>query len=108
MSLITYQACGDKKNGPNKRTDQSSRKIQLSDEEIANLSEVGIFSVSSKTLTEIVEYSHKVEEKVKAMKSEIKENIQGNNSEGKKTGTQMNDLEQREERNIQPEQSEET
>ena len=41
------------------------------------------------------------------MKSEIKQNIQGTNSKGKETGTQINDLEQKEERNIQPEQSEE-
>ena len=37
------------------------------------------------------------EEKVKAMKSEIKKNIQGASSEGKETGTQINDLEQKEE-----------
>ena len=42
------------------------------------------------------------------MKSEIKENIQGAHSEGKETGTQINDLEQKEEINIQPEQNEET
>ena len=36
------------------------------------------------------------------MKSEIKENVQGINTEGKETGTQMNDLEQKEEINIQP------
>ena len=59
-------------------------------------------------LTELVEYSQKIEEKVKAMKSEIKENIQRTNSEGKETGTQINGLEQKEEINIQPEQSEET
>ena len=57
-------------------------------------------------LTEIVEYGHKIEE-VKAMKSEIKENIQGTNSEGKETGTQIDNLEQKKERNIQPEQNEE-
>ena len=33
-------------------------------------------------LTEMAEYGHKVEEKVKAIKSEIK----GTNSEGKETG----------------------
>ena len=49
----------------------------------------------------MVEYGHKMEEKVKAMKSEIKENIQGANSEGKGTGTQINSLE-KEEINIQP------
>ena len=42
------------------------------------------------------------------MKSEIKENKQGTNSEGKETRTQINDLVQREEINIQPEQDKET
>ena len=59
-------------------------------------------------LTEMVEYGHKTEEKMKAMKSEIKENVQGTNSEGKETGNQINGLEQKEEKNIQPEQNEET
>ena len=45
---------------------------------------------------------------MKAMKSEIKENVQGTNSEWKETVTQINGLEQKEEINIQPEQSEET
>ena len=44
----------------------------------------------------MVEYDHEIEEKVKAIQSEIKENIQGANSEGKETGTQINDLEQSE------------
>ena len=56
----------------------------------------------------MVEYGHKTEEEVKAMESEIKKNIQGTNSEGKETGAQINDLEQKEEINIQPEQNEET
>ena len=42
------------------------------------------------------------------MKSEIKENVQGTNSEGKETRTQTNNLEQKEEMNIQPEQNEDT
>ena len=42
------------------------------------------------------------------MQSEIKRNIQGTNSKGKETGTQINNLEQKEEINIQPEQNEET
>ena len=58
-------------------------------------------------LTELVEYGCKLEEKMKAMKSEIKENIQGINSKGKETGTQINSLEQKEKINIQPEQNEE-
>ena len=52
-------------------------------------------------------YGHKIEEEVKAMPSEIKENIQGTNSKGKETQIQINDLEQKEEINIQPEKNEE-
>ena len=42
------------------------------------------------------------------MKSEIKENVQGTNNEGKETGTQINSLDQKVEINIQPEENEET
>ena len=42
------------------------------------------------------------------MQSEIKKNIQETNSEGKETGTQINNLEQKEEINIQLEQNKET
>ena len=42
------------------------------------------------------------------MKSEIKKNRQGTNSEGKEKRTQINDLEQKEEINIQSAQNEET
>ena len=52
-------------------------------------------------LTEMTEYRCKIEEEVKAMQSDIKKNIQGTNSEGNETGTQINDLEQKEEINIQ-------
>ena len=45
---------------------------------------------------------------MKAMLSEIKENVQGTNSDRKETRTQINDLEQKEEINIQPKQNEET
>ena len=59
-------------------------------------------------LTEMVEYGHKIEEKVKAMKSEIKENVHGTNSESKEIRTQINGLEEKEEISIHPEQNEET
>ena len=42
------------------------------------------------------------------MLSEIKKNVQGTNSEGKETRTQINGVDQKEERDIQPEQNEET
>ena len=59
-------------------------------------------------VTKMVECGRKIEEKVKAMPSEIKENVQGTNSDGKETGTQINGLDHKEERSIQPEQKEET
>ena len=59
-------------------------------------------------LTEMIEYERKIEEKMKAMQSEIKKYIQGTNSEWKETRTQISDLAQKEERNIQSEKNEET
>ena len=56
----------------------------------------------------MMEYGHKMGEKVKAMQSEVKKNIQRTNSKGKEIGTEINDLEKKEERNIQPEQNEKT
>ena len=78
------------------------------DEEIANLSDGEFKTLVIRTLTEMVEYGCKIQEKVKAIQSEIKKNIQGATSEGKETRAHINDLEQKEEITIQPEQNEET
>ena len=78
-------------------------KIQLSDEQIANLSDAPFKTLVIRMLTELVEYSRKWEEKMKAMENEMKENAQGINSDGKETRTQINGLEQKEEKHIQPE-----
>ena len=48
-------------------------------------------------LTELIELGSKMKEEMKAAQNEIKQNIQGTNSEGMETGTQINDLEQKEE-----------
>ena len=72
-------------------------KIELSNEEIANLSDAEFKTLVIKMLTEMIEYGPKIEDKMKAMQSEIKKNIEGTNSEGKKTGTQINNLEQKKE-----------
>ena len=56
----------------------------------------------------MVGYGHKLEEKVKAIQSEIKKTVLGTNSDGKETRTQINSLEQKEEINIEPEQNEVT
>ena len=87
---------------------KTPEKIQQSDKETANLSGAEFKTLIIRMLTEMVEYGHKTEEKVKAFKSEIKENVQGTNSDGKKTGTQINVVDQKEERNIQSKKNEET
>ena len=46
--------------------------------------------------------------KMKPMLRETKENVQGTNNDAKETGTQINSVDQREERNIQPKKNEET
>ena len=81
---------------------KAPEKIQLTNEEIVNLSDAQFKTLLIRILTELVEYGLKIEEKVKAMQSETKKNIQGTGSEGKETGTQINDMEQKEEINIHP------
>ena len=48
----------------------------------------------------MTEFDRKMKEEMKAIQSEIKENIQGTNNDREETGTQINDLEQKEEINI--------
>ena len=76
---------------------------ELSDKETDNLFDAEFKTLVIRMLTEMPVYGCKIEEEVKAMKSEIKKNIQRTNSEGKETGTQINDLEQKEKINIQSE-----
>ena len=72
-----------------KEQTRAPEKIQLSNEETANLSVAEFKTLVIRMLTDMVEYRHKIEEKVKAMKNELKENAQETNSEGKETGTQQ-------------------
>ena len=65
-------------------------------EEIASLSDADFKTLVIRMLTEMIDYGHKIEEEVKSMQSEIKKNIQGTNSEGKETGTQIRNLEEKE------------
>ena len=87
---------------------KAPEKLQLSNEEIANLSDAQFKTLVIRMLTELVEFGHKSDEKMKAMLKETKENIQGTNSDGKETRTQINSVDQKKERNIQPEKKEET
>ena len=82
--------------------------IQLSSEQIANLSDAQFKTLVIKKLTELVEFGQKLDEKMKAMLRETKKNVQGTNSDVKETGTQINSVDQKKERNIQPEKNEAT
>ena len=57
---------------------------ELSDKEIANLSDAEFKTLVIRMFTEMVEYGCNIEEEMKAMQSEIK----GTNSDGKETRTQ--------------------
>ena len=81
---------------------------QLSNEEIANLSDAQFKTLVIRTLTELVEFGCKLDEKMKAILRETKENVQGTNNDAKETGTQISNLEQKEEINIQLEQNKQT
>ena len=66
---------------------KAPEKIQLSEEEIANLSDVQFKTLVIKTLTELVEFVQKLDEKMKPMLRETKEDVQGTNSDaGRKLG----------------------
>ena len=80
---------------------KAPEKIQLSDKVIANLSDAQFKTLVIRMLTELVEYGCKIEEKMKAMKSERRENVQGTNSNGKESGIQINGVDQKEEINTQ-------
>ena len=54
---------------------KAPEKIQLSDEEIANLSDAQFKTLVIKTLTELVEFVQ-IDEKMKPMLRETKENVQ--------------------------------
>ena len=56
-------------------------KIELSNEEIANLSDAEFKTLVIRMLTEMIELNCEM----KATQSEIKQNVQGTNSEGKET-----------------------
>ena len=70
--------------------------IYLSSEQIANLSDAQFKTLVIRKLTELAEFGHKLDEKLKAMLRDTKENVQGTNSDVKETGTQINGVDQKE------------
>ena len=52
---------------------------------MANLSDAQFKTLVIRTLTELVEFGRKLDEKMKAMLRETKKNVQGTNNDGKET-----------------------
>ena len=74
---------------------------ELSEEEIANLSDGELKALVIKMLPELIELGWKIKKQMKDTQSEIKQNIQGTNRDRKETRTQSNNLEQKGKINIQ-------
>ena len=64
---------------------KAPEKIQLSTEDIANLSDAQFKTLVINMLTDLVESVRKTDEKMKRMLRETKENVQGTNSDVKET-----------------------
>ena len=71
---------------------EQSITSELSDEDIANLSDGQFKALVIKMLTELVELGQKMKKQMKDTQSEIKQNIQGTNSDRRETRTQSNNL----------------
>ena len=87
---------------------EQRKTSELSHEEIANISDGEFRALVIKMLTDLIELGRKMKEQMKDTQNEIKQNIQGTNSDRKETRTQINDLEQKKKINIHSEQNEET
>ena len=85
-----------------------TQEKELNKIEIVNISDTKLKILVIRMLRELIEHSTSIREEMKTILSERKKNPQGTNSEGKETGIQINDLEHKEEINIQPGQREET
>ena len=70
-----------------------TQEKEVSNKKIANLSDAELKTLVTRMFTEMIELGRKMKEQMKATQSEIKQNMQGTYSEGKETGTQINNLE---------------
>ena len=70
-------------------------KIELSNKEKDSLSDAQFKTMVIRKLTELVEFGRKLNEKMKGMLRETKENVQGTNIDEKETGTPINSLQQK-------------
>ena len=80
---------------------KAPEKIQLSEEEIANLSDAQFKTLVIRMLKEIIGYCtniKKTQAEIKVALGEIKKNLQGTKSRGDESEIQINNLEHKEEK----------
>ena len=90
------------------REQNKTPEKELNEMEISNLSDAEFKTLVVRMLRELTEYGKNMWAEMKVTPSEIKKNSPETNSEGKEARIQINNLEQKKEINIQPEQNEET
>ena len=98
-----------KKHGPNERRDQNSRKRSKQNEDKQSI-RCRVQNTNYEDAQELIGYFNslkKTQAEMKVTLSEIKKNLQGINSGVDETENQINDLEHKEEKNIQTEWQEE-
>ena len=83
--------------------EQSKASERELSEEIVNLSDEEFKALVIKMLTDLIELGWKMKKQMKDARNEIKQNIQGTNSDRKEIRSQSNNLEQKGRINIQPE-----
>ena len=80
---LTYNRCAEtKKYGQNEKKQIETPEKELGDEEIDNLSDAEFKILVIRMFTELIKLGHKMKEEMKATQREIKQNVQGTNSEG--------------------------
>ena len=80
---------------------------ELNEMEITNLTDIEFKTLVIRMLEELIEYDNSIKntkEEMKVTLSEIKKNLQGTNNGGDETENQINDLVDKEGKNIQSEQ----
>ena len=88
-----------KKHGPNERTDQNSRKRAKQNGNLADAEFKTLVIRMLKELSEDINNIKKIQSEMKATLTEIKNNLQGNNSRVDEAGNHISDLEHKETKN---------
>ena len=80
---LQLNRCPEQRNRAKMKEQSKSSERELSDREIAKLSDGEFKALAIKMLTELIELGRKMKKQMKDTQNEVKQNVQGTNSEGK-------------------------